>query len=66
MKNEARLFNHHEGNIMKKRTFLKSILASSLLLGSLSISMNASAALFGKSDNEKVKIGFLVKQPEEP
>ncbi|MFU2082935.1 arabinose ABC transporter substrate-binding protein [Gallibacterium anatis] len=51
---------------MKKRTFLKSLLASCLILGSLSVSLNTSAALFGKSDDEKIKIGFLVKQPEEP
>lgn len=60
------LFDHSEENIMKKRTFLKSLLASSVILGSLSISLNTSAALFGKSDDEKIKIGFLVKQPEEP
>lgn len=60
------LFDHSEENIMKKRTFLKSLLASSVILSSLSISLNTSAALFGKNDDEKIKIGFLVKQPEEP
>ena len=55
------LSDHSEENIMKKRTFLKSLLASSLILGGLSISINTSATLFGKSDDEKIKIGFLFK-----